>query len=290
MQFYLSAIALGFALAGLGAGIFLSMKIFNIPDITTDGSFTLGAAITAVHISSGGHWLTAIILGMLAGGIAGSITGIIHAYLKVNALLSGILVMTALYSVNLIIMGRSNIPLIKVPHLFNISENNSGYGSDTIILASVAIVVVALLTWLLKTDYGLAMRATGNSEKMIRAFGVNTNVMKVAGLGLANAFTALSGALVAQFQQFADISMGIGIVIFGLGAVMIGEVITLSERFRSIGFKIIGVIIGCLIFRLIIAFTIASGADPNIMKLLTALVVLVFVSIPGLWKNKLIST
>jgi putative ABC transport system permease protein len=184
-------------------------------------------------------------------------------------------------------MGRSNIPLMNVPHLFNRIEGENEYLLRVLILSAIALILIIKLTWLLKTDYGLAMRATGNSEKMIRSYGVNTNLMKVAGLGLANALTALSGSLVSQLQQFADINMGIGIVIFGLGAVMIGEVMTGFFRLNSTVLKITGVIAGCLIFRMIIAFTIKSGADPNLMKLVTAAVVLIFVSIPQL-KNRFI--
>ena len=283
MQFYLTAISLGLALTALGWGIFLTLKIFNIPDITTDGSFTLGAAITAVQLSSGTPWYSVLLCSILGGALAGMITGIIHTRLKVNALLAGILVMTALFSVNLTIMGRSNIPLLQTEHLFIVFQpSGSSYLDQAILLLSIMLILGAFLTFLLKTDFGLAMRATGNSESMVNAMGVNTNRMKIIGLAIANGLTALSGSLMAQMQQFADINMGIGIVIFGLGSVMIGETLMNLFQKQGIAWRLLGVVIGCLIFRLVIAFTLASGADPNLLKLITAGVVLLFVSIPQL--------
>ena len=271
----------------LGWGIFLSLKIFNIPDITTDGSYTLGAAITAIQLSHEGNWQIALLLSFIGGALAGMVTGFIHTRLRVNALLSGILVMTSLYSVNLMIMERSNIPLLQVEHIFSsIQPLNNSYVNQLFIVLMIALIIGLLLVFMLKTDFGIAMRATGNSESMVNAMGVNTNRMKIIGLGLANALTALSGSIVAQFQQFSDINMGIGIVIFGLGAVMIGETTMDLIKKQGIIWRIFGVLFGCVIFRLIIAFTLASGADPNLLKLITALVVLVFVSIPQFKKMR----
>jgi putative ABC transport system permease protein len=271
----------------LGWGIYLSLKIFNIPDITTDGSYTLGAAITAIQLSQEGSWQIALLLSFIGGALAGMVTGFIHTRLRVNALLSGILVMTSLYSVNLMIMERSNIPLLQVEHIFStIQPLNNSYVNQLLIVLMIAIIIGLLLVFMLKTDFGIAMRATGNSESMVNAMGVNTNRMKIIGLGLANALTALSGSIVAQFQQFSDINMGIGIVIFGLGAVMIGETTMDLIKKQGIIWRIFGVLFGCVLFRLIIAFTLASGADPNLLKLITALVVLVFVSIPQFKKMR----
>ena len=287
MQFYLTAICLGLTLTMLGWGIYLSLKIFNIPDITTDGSYTLGAAITAIQLSHEGNWQFALLLSFIGGALAGMVTGFIHTRLRVNALLSGILVMTSLYSVNLMIMERSNIPLLQVQHIFSaIQLMSNSYVNQLFIVLMIALIIGLLLVYMLKTDFGIAMRATGNSESMVNAMGVNTNRMKIIGLGLANALTALSGSIVAQFQQFSDINMGIGIVIFGLGAVMIGETTMDLIKKQGIIWRIFGVLFGCVIFRLIIAFTLASGADPNLLKLITALVVLVFVSIPQFKKMR----
>jgi putative ABC transport system permease protein len=281
MQFYLTAICLGLSLTMLGWGIYLSLKIFNIPDITTDGSYTLGAAITAIQLSNGSNWQLALLFSFLGGALAGMLTGFIHTRLRVNALLSGIIVMTALYSINLMIMKRSNIPLLQVDHVFaSLQLVSDPYTNQIFIVLAGTILIGFLLFYMLKTDFGIAMRATGNSETMVSAMGVNTNRMKIIGLGIANALTALSGSIVAQLQQFSDINMGIGIVIFGLGSVMIGETTMTLLKKNGILWRIFGVLFGCVVFRLIIAFTLASGADPNLLKLITALVVLVFVSLP----------
>jgi len=281
MQFYLTAICLGLSLTMLGWGIYLSLKIFNIPDITTDGSYTLGAAITAIQLSNGSNWQLALFCSFLGGALAGMLTGFIHTRLRVNALLSGIIVMTALYSINLMIMKRSNIPLLQVNHVFaSLQLVSDPYTNQILIVLAGTLLIGFLLFYMLKTDFGIAMRATGNSETMVSAMGVNTNRMKIIGLGIANSLTALSGSIVAQLQQFSDINMGIGIVIFGLGSVMIGETTMTLLKKNGILWRIFGVLFGCVVFRLIIAFTLASGADPNLLKLITALVVLVFVSLP----------
>jgi putative ABC transport system permease protein len=259
------------------------MKIFNIPDITTDGSYTLGGVVTAVLLTN--HQPTYIILPavILAGATAGAVTGIIHTKLKINALLAGILVMTALYSVNLTIMGRSNLPLINLPSLFTIVNVVGDPNQNTFwILAIFVTVITFLIGYLLKTDFGIAMRATGNSESMIRSLGVNTDRMKITGLALANALTALSGYLVAQFQGFADISMGIGIVIVGLGSVIIAETLINWFKLTSVWLSLVLVLTGAVIFQLVLAFTLSVGVDPKLLKIVTASFVLVIVSLPRL--------
>ncbi len=281
MNFYLSALILGLALGAMGWGIYLSLRIFNIPDITTDGSYTLGAAISAVHLAGGGSWLSASILAIIGGALAGTLTGLIHTKLKVNALLAGILIMTAAYSVNLSLMQRSNIPLLQTSNMFNsLSFFKSPILNSLLILIPVLLLLGSLLVYMLKSDFGIAMRATGNAPLMAASMGIPVNTMKIIGLAIANGLTALSGSWVAQYQNFADINMGIGIVIFGLGAVMIGETIMDLFGKRGIIFRILGVIIGCLVFRFVIALSLASGLDPNWLKAVTALLVLVFVSIP----------
>lgn len=280
MQYYLTAVSLALALSGLAWGIFLSIKIFNIPDITTDGSFTLGAVVSAVHLFNGGSWPVAILLSIVAGSLAGLATGIIHTKLKINALLSGILVMTALYSVNLLLLGKSNLPLLQTDNIFATTNPIFSFFNYQFF---VLIIIGSLLFWafhlMLKTDFGIAMRATGNAEEMAQAFGVNTNKMKILGLAIANGLTALSGSLVAQIQQFADINMGVGIVIVGLGSVMIGEAIMHFVGKNGIAAKLLGVLLGCILFRCVIAFVLASGVDPNFLKLITAGIVLLFVGL-----------
>jgi putative ABC transport system permease protein len=270
----------------MALGIFISMKIFNIPDITTDGSFTLGAVITAVLLTA--HWNAAAIIPivLLSGALAGTLTGIIHTRLKIEALLAGILVMTALYSINLTILGRSNVPLLNVQTIFSSLTlfSVSVYNNFIIVLLFIAIITF-IVGYVLRTDFGIAMRATGNSASMTRALGINNNKMKIIGLAIANSLTALSGYLVAQYQNFTDINMGIGIVITGLGSVLIGDAIIKWWNIRSIMGQLLLVICGSILFQLVLAFTLSVGVDPNMLKLVTASFVLLIVIIPRLKKN-----
>jgi putative ABC transport system permease protein len=285
MDFYLTALLQGLCFSGIALGIYISMKIFNIPDITTDGSYTLGGAVTAImlihHLP--GYLILPVVI--LAGGIAGAITGLIHTKLKVNPLLAGILVMTALYSINLTLMGRSDLPLINTASLFTLINISGDPNQNTLLILGIFVVVITLLIgYLLKTDFGIAMRATGNSESMIRALGVNTDRMKIIGLALANALTAVSGYLITQFQGFADINMGIGIVIAGLGSVIIAETLINWLNITSVWLSLVLVLGGAVIFQLVLAVTLNIGVDANLLKLVTAVFVLLIVSLPRLKK------
>jgi putative ABC transport system permease protein len=289
VDFYFSAVLLGLAFCSMGFGIYISLRIFNIPDITTDGSYTLGASVTATLLlkSVSLPWIFLSVIA--AGSLAGAATGLIHTRFKIQPLLAGILVMTSLYSVNINVMGRSNLPLTGTPKITDVfSSIPSSQTQWSLLLIAVTLAMILFLSWLLKTDFGISMRATGNSEEMIRSLGVNTQNMKVIGLALANAFTAVSGFLVCQFQQFSDINMGIGIVIFGLGSVIVGEALLSRMPMQSIAVRLIGVVIGCIIFRLIIAVALQLGIDPNWLKLVTAVIVLLVVGIPNLRQVKLI--
>jgi putative ABC transport system permease protein len=220
---------------------------------------------------------------ILAGGTAGALTGLIHTKLKINALLAGILVMTALYSVNLSLMGRSNLPLINVSSLFTLINISADPNHNTFwILSIFVIMMVGIIGYLLKTDFGIAMRATGNSESMIRSLGVNTDRMKIIGLALANALTAVSGYLMSQQQGFTDISMGIGIVIVGLGSVIIAETLINWFKITSVWISLALVLLGAVIFQFVLAITLDIGVDANLLKLVTAGFVLVIVSLPRL--------
>ncbi|MBX7180839.1 MAG: ABC transporter permease [Bacteroidia bacterium] len=279
MSFYLTAVVLALAFGGLSFGIFFSMKIFNIPDITTDGSFTLGGALTGILLLSGISPVLTLILSLVAGFSSGFLTGFIHTRLKVNPLLAGILVMTALYSVNLKSMGKSNLALVDVATLFG-NSNLSETWFQVVILSALVMVLILALFFLLKTDFGIAMRATGNSAEMVKAYGVNSDTMKMIGLGIANSLVALSGNLVTQVQGFADINMGVGIVIAGLGSVIIGETLFSFLGIGSLLVRLIFIFIGTLIFRLIMAFVLSQGIDPVWLKLVTALMVLLVVAFP----------
>lgn len=276
MELYTAAIIQGLGYSMMGLGIFITLKIFSIPDITTDGTYTLGGAVTAVALLNGMAPHIVLLLCLLSGAVAGIATGLIHTKLKVNALLAGILTMTALYSINLAIMGRSNIPLVNANSIM--SGNNIFTEPATVMFLSVLIVVLGL-TYILRSDFGIAMRATGDSKSMAVAMGVNVLRMKIIGLAIANALTALSAFLLVQYQKFADINMGIGIVISGLAAVIIGESLLRFFKAESILFQLLTVVAGTILFRLALAGALSLGLDPIYLKLLTALVVLFIVAL-----------
>lgn len=280
-QFYLAALQLALCLSPMALGIFISMKVFNIPDITTDGSYTLGATVTAVLMSN--HYPIGLVLpvSMLAGAAAGTTTGLIHTKLKIDALLSGILVMTALYSVNLMIMGRSNIPLVNLKTIFSYLQwgDYEIYG-QLIVALIIAVIVLLLIMYLLKTDFGIAMRATGNNPVMTSALGINNAIIKIIGLALSNSLTALSGFLVSQYQGFSDINMGIGIVITGLGSVLIADTLRKWFHVKKISTQMMLVLVGALAFQAVLAFTLSIGIDPNLLKMVTAVFVLTIVALP----------
>jgi putative tryptophan/tyrosine transport system permease protein len=280
-QFYLTALQLSICLGPMALGIFITMKVFNIPDITTDGSYTLGAVVTAVLLTH--HWSVLAILPvcMMAGSVAGICTGLIHTKLRIDALLAGILVMTGLYSVNLIILGRSNVPLINMQTIFTrISIFHEELYNQLFVAFIIIVLLAFLLRYLLLTDFGIAMRATGNNPVMTKSLGINNDIIKIIGLAIANALTALSGFLVAQYQSFSDINMGIGIVITGLGSVLIADALRIWMNVTHIGVQILLVLAGSFLFQLVLAFTLSIGIDPNFLKLVTALFVLFIVALP----------
>jgi putative ABC transport system permease protein len=284
MELALGALALGLAYAFLGMGVFITMRVFNFPDITADGSLTLGGSITAALLVLGVNPYLAAAAAMVGGFAAGSLTGLIHTKFKVNGLLSGILVMTALYSINLRTMGRSNVPLLNtttiLTPLAGLAEPSS-QAVPIVFFGLLTLVVLAILSWLFRTDFGLALRATGDNETMIAAQGVNTDAMKIAGIGLSNALIALSGSLVAQYQGYADVGMGIGIVVFGLASVIIGDTLAslFGESFR-IWLKLGCVVIGSILFRALVATTLMIGLDPSDLKMVTAGFVLLAILLP----------
>lgn len=281
MDFYITAIIQALCFGPLVFGLFLTMKIFNIPDITADGSYTLGAVVAALCITNGYPVFWAFFAAMVSGALAGCLTGWIHTRLRVHALLSGILVMTALYSINLTLMGRSNIPLLSQATLFDGFKFLNGGDFDALVIVGLIVLFFLILfAYLLRTDFGIAMRATGDTETMVRALGVNTSRMKVLGLAMANALIAVSGCLLAQYQGFADINMGIGIVISGLGAVMIGETLINFLKVTAISLMLVCVLTGVVVFQLMLALALDLGINPNLLKLTTAVLVLLIVALP----------
>jgi putative ABC transport system permease protein len=284
--FYLTALQMALCLGPMAMGIFISMKVFNIPDITTDGSYTLGATVTAVLLTSNTPVWLVLPISICAGAMAGTITGFIHTKLGIDALLSGILVMTALYSVNLMILGRSNIPLVDIDSIFNKIPFSSNEQYNQLLIALLFVgCILGIIIYLLRTDFGITMRATGNNPIMSKAMGVNNDSIKIIGLAMSNGLTASSGFLVAQYQGFTDINMGIGIVITGLGSVLIADTISKWTSIRKIGKQIMLVVIGCIAFQSVLAFTLSIGIDPNLLKMVTALFVLLIVALPRISKS-----
>ncbi|MFM9007842.1 MAG: ABC transporter permease [Bacteroidota bacterium] len=284
--FYLSALVQGLAFGGLGLGIYLSLRIFNIPDITTDGSYTLGGVVTAIGITSGWHPMTACAVACVAGALAGICSGLIHTRLRVDALLSGILVMTALYSINLMLLGRPNLPVatdVSVMNLIGADDSQTAAVLSATVL--IGVTLLALL-YILRSDFGIALRATGNSPSMARASGIAVNSMKVAGLAISNALVAFSGSLLTQYQGFADINMGIGIVIGGLGAVMVGEALPIPFLRNRIAGVLLAVVLGSILFRFAIATALSIGIDPNYLRLMTALIVLGIITLGRIRKKQ----
>ncbi len=296
MTLLIGALIIGLILSLLALGVLVSFRIFSMPDITTDGSITLGASIAAILLVKGVNPIFATAAGALGGAAAGAVTGILHTKFKINSLLAGILVMTALYSVNLHVMGRSNVPLMQATTVASYGEKLGEWlaGGKTIHIfgwpvgaADAAVLFLALLFTsaagaamfaFFRTQLGTAMRATGDNPQMIRALGANVELNIILGLALSNGFVALAGALLAQYQGFADAQMGIGMVVWGLASVIIGEALTGT---RSLGLTIVGTIMGSVLFRLLVAIALRWGLNPNDLKLITALFVFAALVLPG---------
>ena len=290
----ISTIAQGLLWALLALGVFITFRILDVADLTVEGSFPMGAAISAVLITMGVNpWLTVVIAG-IGGMVAGAVTGWIHTKLKIPALLAGILTMIALYSVNLHIMGKANISLLRMDTVY--SAIHSMGVSNAVALTIIGVVVTAVvglfLFWFFGTELGTSIRATGVNPQMIRAQGVNTDSMIVLGLLFSNGFVAVSGALIAQSQGFADIGMGVGTIVIGLASVIIGEVLFASSSVvrklfgnSSFVLSLVAVVFGSIIYRIVIAAVLYLGMPPNDLKLFTAILVALALSLPT-WQGK----
>ena len=297
MSLLIGALTIGFILSLLALGVLISFRIFSFPDITAEGSITLGAAVAATALVGDFNPITATLLAVVAGMLAGATTGVLHTRFKINGLLSGILVMTALYSINLHIMGRSNIPLLSAvtftswaeelgTSLLQGAESFDVLGWDVgprdasvFFFAIVAAGIVGLVLYVFfRTDLGTAMRATGDNSQMIRALGVSDGNMITLGLAISNGLIALAGALLAQYQGFADVQMGIGMLVWGLASVIIGEALV---GVRQLGYLITGAVMGSVLFRLLVAIALRWGLDPNDLKLITAVFVFIALILPG---------
>jgi putative ABC transport system permease protein len=287
LEFWLVAVTQGLAYAALAWGVYLSSRILRFADITPDGSFPLGGAVAAALIVSGTDPLLATFVALLAGMVAGYVTGVLHTRLGVKDLLAGILVMTALYSVNLHVMGKSNISLLDirtiVGDVHRIIPASVTWSDDLslgVLFLAIAIVIGGILTWFLRTDFGMAMRAVGDNPAMITAQGVDKRRMIELGLALANGLVAFSGALMTQQQGFADVGMGVGTLVAGMAAVIMGETLLFNKR--GLGVTIIMVAVGAVLFRGMVALALRAGLNPIDLKLATAAFVLAALALPKL--------
>jgi putative tryptophan/tyrosine transport system permease protein len=298
MTLLIGALTIGFILSLLALGVLISFRIFDFPDITAEGSITLGAAVAATLLVRGVSPLIATLAAVVAGMLAGATTGILHTKFKINGLLAGILVMTALYSINLHVMGRSNVPLLSVATFTTGAEHFATgflHGAENVVLFGwevsardisvllfsflFAALVGLLLYAFMRTDLGTAMRATGDNSQMIRSLGVSDGNMIVLGLAVSNGLIALAGALLAQYQGFADVQMGIGMLVWGLASVIIGEALV---GVRQLGYTITGAVMGSVLFRLLVAIALRWGLNPNDLKLITAVFVFFALILPGM--------
>jgi len=297
MTLLIGSFTIGLILSLLAMGVFISFRVFHVADITAEGSITLGAAVAATALVAGINPLLATAFGFLGGMVAGATTGILHTKFKIHSLLSGILVMTALYSINLHVMGKSNVPLVSQTTLSSYAEalgQSLGRGavsftvfgwevslhdaSILIFMLLVSVFIGVALYLFFRTNLGTAMRATGDNDQMIRAMGVNVSNMIILGLAISNGMIALSGALLAQYQGFADVQMGIGMVVWGLASVIIGNSLVGTE---SLGLAVAGTVMGSVLFRLLVAIALRGGFNPNDLKLITAIFVLLSLVLPG---------
>lgn len=268
-------------------GVYITFKVLDFPDLTVDGSFALGGAVSAILISNGMNPFITLFFSFLAGSLAGLATGILNTKLQIPGILAGILTMIALYSINIRVMGgRPNIPLLGMATSLTIIQNIlslSKVVSDLLVGFIFSVFIVLIMYWFFGTEMGCAIRATGNNEKMIRALGVDTNVMKTIGLMISNALVSLSGALVTQSQGYADVGMGTGTIVIGLASVIIGEVI-FGNRFNFL-YKLSSIVMGSIIYRIIIAIVLQLGLKATDLKLLTAIIVAIALSVPVLNKK-----
>jgi len=298
MTLLIGALTLGLILALLALGVYVSFRIFNIPDMTAEGSVTLGASVAAVMMVNGWNPVLATVAAAIAGTAAGAVTGLLATKCRINALLSGILVMTGLYSVNLHVMGKSNVPLLETTtlatyaekagaHIFASAANLNVVGWDVSVrdasmLAGILLLVsfiCVLLYFFFRTDLGTAMRATGDNPYMICALGVSVDGATIFGLAMSNGLIGLCGALIAQYQGFADVQMGVGMVVLGIASVIIGESLVGA---RSVGLLITGTVMGSVLFRLLVAIALRWGLSPNDLKLITAVFVFAALVMPNL--------
>ena len=294
------AISQGLIWGIMAIGVYITYKILDIADLTVDGSFCTGAAVFVVLYTGGTNLWIAMLASLLAGMLAGLVTGILHTFCGIPAILSGILTQLGLWSINMAIMGMKATVAINVstPELLDkllvslrfVQDVAKGarpfYRHPILVVGIFTAILIAILYWFFGTELGCSLRATGSNQNMARAQGINTNFCKVLGLMISNGLVSLSGALLAQYNSASEINMGRGAIVIGLAAVIIGEV-AFSKLFSNFGLKLFSVSIGAIIYYIVIQAVLAMGLNPNYLKLLSAVVVAIFLSIP-FWRNKYI--
>ena len=268
-------------------GVYLTLRVLAFPDLTVDGSYTLGGGTTAVLIVAGVHPFLATLAAIGVGLCAGLVTGLLNTKLRLPALLAGILMMVGLYSINLRVMGGANVSLLREVTAFDKVAGFLGLSSGSIevsiiVALVIAVIVFLVLNWFLRTEIGLALRATGDNEQMVRGLGVNTDMTTILGVSVANGLVALAGAVVAQGQGFADVGMGIGMIVMGLASVIIGESLF---RSRGVARLLAASIGGAFTYRLFITIALRLGMAPGDLKLITAVLVIIALAIPYIQKK-----
>ncbi len=276
----------GLAYGFVALGVYITFRVLSFPDLTVDGSFPMGGAVAATLIVAGVNPWLATLVAFIAGMCAGLVTSLLNTKLRLNALLAGILMMVALYSINLAIMGRSNVSVLREPtvlkqtaQLFGTKPNST---LTILFMVVFTIIILGILNWFLRTEIGLALRATGDNEQMVRGLGVNTDMTTILGVSLSNGLVALAGGLIAQKQGFADVGMGIGMIVMGLASVIIGERLFRPRGVTAILFAVIG---GSFVYRLFLSIALRLGLPPSNLKLVTALLVIIALAIPYIQKR-----
>jgi putative ABC transport system permease protein len=268
-------------------GVYITLRVLAFPDLTVDGSYTLGGATAAVLIVKGASPVLAILAAFGVGSCAGLITGLLNTWLRLPALLAGILMMVGLYSINLRVMGGANVSLLRDETIFDnasrlLNMSAASMHLSIIVAFVIALVIFLFLNWFLRTEIGLALRATGHNEQMVRGLGSDTNKNIIMGCALSNGLVALAGSVVAQAQGFADAGMGIGMIVMGLASVIIGETLF---RPRGVAGLLLAGIVGAFLYRLIITIALRVGMAPGDLKLVTALLVIIAMAIPYIQKR-----
>jgi putative ABC transport system permease protein len=289
-ELIISTVAQGLLWSVMAMGVFITFRTLNIADLSVEGSFPLGGAVAAVLLAEKVNPATAIVAAGVAGMLAGAVSGLLHTKLKIPALMAGILTMIALYSVNLRVMGKANLSLLNTDTIFTSLEFLQLSPNMTTFVAGlcIAVAIPLWLYWFFGTEIGMAVRATGNNPQMIRAMGVNTDDMFLLGLVLSNGLVAVSGALIAQDNGFADVGMGAGTIVIGLASVIIGEVVFGTRNFKN---SLISVVLGSILYRIVIAVVLYLGMPPNDLKLFTAILVAIALSLPlvkAKWDSRMV--